>query len=222
MNNDASGLPEVLSIEEIQNHYDLLDADEAEAPKIQKKIGRPPKKSRPHTEIWGMPDRAILSEDEASIYVGLSPSKMADLRRQGKGPRFTQYPVKEDATGTNVPVKYIVEHLKAWQNEYTFSDVRDAAVKRGLAFATLNISLVSMDDLEPFFIEVASGKIEAHARLIGPDDYYDYHPNPKYKLVWLPWSLAYNSKWCSEGNQAIYSRVCVPVLKSLSERTTKS
>lgn len=101
-------------------------------------------KARMRAEIASWNDDTTLESDLACVYLGMSPTKLEELRAtDGQGPRILKYPDK-NAKGRNQPVLYKLGDLRDYQRRCSSSGSFEAAKK---AYGMTGF----MTTLNPFF-----------------------------------------------------------------------
>lgn len=101
-------------------------------------------KARMRAEIATWNDDTTLEADLACVYLGMSPTKLEELRAtDGQGPKILKYPDK-NAKGRNQPVLYKLGDLRDYQRRCSSSGSFDAAKK---AYGMTGF----MTTLNPFF-----------------------------------------------------------------------
>jgi hypothetical protein len=61
-----------------------------------------------------IPQQKYLSEEAATVYLGVSPLTMRRWRCQGVGPSYCKL-----GPGRNAPVRYLIEQLDEWVTRVT-------------------------------------------------------------------------------------------------------
>lgn len=148
-------------------------------------------KARMRAEIASWNDDTTLESDLACVYLGLSPTKLEELRAtDGQGPKILKYPDK-NAKGRNRPVLYKLGELRDYQHRCTSSGSFDAAKK---AYGMTGF----MATLNPFF-----AKPEPRGRFSLLGDAWDDGDDEGAELLRLVMSGELSIAWLSPADAAV-------------------
>lgn len=172
-------------------------------------------KARMRAEIASWNDDTTLEADLACVYLGMSPTKLEELRAtDGQGPKILKYPDK-NAKGRNQPVLYKLGELRDYQRRCSSSGSFDAAKK---AYGMTGF----MTTLNPFF-----AKPEPKGRFFVLGDAWDEDDDEGAELlkraaggelsvVWLSPADAAVATW---QNPAKHKELAEAWLRTLSEES---
>lgn len=152
--------------------------------------------------IAGWNDDTTVDSEMAALYLGLSESKLAELRGssnkakagdEAAGPPLIKY-FDKGAAGQNQPVLYKLRDLREYQKKSTASDSFNAALNAGLAgWTTMR---------QPFFAELDKRRqplaLEAHAWDMGDpkrEGFFAALANGSTRVVWITPAEAAGSRW---------------------------
>lgn len=152
--------------------------------------------------IAGWNDDTTVDSEMAALYLGISESKLAELRgsanqaksgQEAGGPPLIKY-FDKGAAGQNQPVLYKLRDLREYQEKSTASDSFNAALNAGLAGWTAM--------RQPFFAELERRRqplvLEAHAwDMDDPkrEGYFASLANGSMRVVWITPAEAAGSRW---------------------------
>jgi hypothetical protein len=111
-----------------------------------------------------LPDDATISNDLASLYLGISPSTLGAMRQAGEGPPYVQYNIP-GTKARNQKVNYQMGDLRIYRESKKVGSTMAAAQVRGLCFT----SIPEMLTPEPFFMQ--GGQIWHHALDCSREDF---------------------------------------------------
>lgn len=154
-------------------------------------------------EISSLPDDAILSADHAALFLGVSSKTLARLRQSNDGPVYIQYP-QSGTKARNQRVNYTMSSLRDWRNRHTVTSSMDAAVKRGLAFASISDLITP----QPFW--VINNRVSNHSFCTSIEELRTHLKNKEATVEFMTWDKAFSKQWID--NQA---------RQSFSDRYTK-
>lgn len=219
-------------------------AEQAEEPvsvKKQKTGGRVKKsldqlmsEARIRNEIAGMNDDTALPEELAAIYLGISVSELAEMRKPPKKaaksadskspPRLKMLkPIRDGAVGQNQKVLYKLGHLRAYQESITVESSFQAAVVGGIyGFMTIQA---------PFFAQLKTRSDRGRVTLLAKAwDKADRRWAERFKAlfdgklraVWMTPAEAIHCVWGSESQHKEFAKPWLALLKEEARATKAS
>ena len=200
--------------------------------RVKKSLDQLMAQARMSDEIAGMNDDTTLPEELAAIYLCISVSELAELRKapkkakrpefgarasvaDAKSPRLKMLkPIRDGAVGQNQKVFYKLAHLRAYQESITVESSFEAAVKGGLyGFVTIRA---------PFFAKPPARADRGRTILIAKawdkadgqwakrfKDVFD----GKLRAVWLTPAEAASSRWMATSAHKAFAKLWLAALE---------
>lgn len=220
-----------MSVEAVESEQDVETAPakkQKTGGRVKKSLDQLMSEARIRNEIAGMNDDTTLPEELAAIYLGISVSELAEMRKPPKKvaksaapskapplPRLKMIkPIREGAVGQNQKVLYKLGHLRAYQESITVESSFDAAVVGGIyGFMTIQA---------PFFAKPATRSDRGRATLVGKAwDKADPHWGERFKAlfdgklraVWMTPAEAASSRWAKLADHRKFAKPWLAVLK---------
>lgn len=159
-------------------------------------------------EIASLPDSAILSAEHAALFLGISAKTLARLRQAGDGPAYIQYP-QSGTKARNQRVNYTMNGLKIWRDKHTVISTMDAAVKRGLAFASISDLITP----QPFW--VINNQVTNHVFCSTPEQFRENLNNPEATVSFMTWDAALGKQWINNQAREPFFNSYTKLLKGL-------
>lgn len=219
-----------MSVEAVESEQDVETAPakkQKTGGRVKKSLDQLMSEARIRNEIAGMNDDTTLPEELAAIYLGISVSELAEMRKPPKKvpkssaaskapplPRLKMLkPIREGAVGQNQKVLYKMGHLRAYQDSITVDSSFEAAVVSGLyGFMTIQA---------PFFAKLETRSDRGRVSLLGIAwDKADTRWGERFKAlfdgklraVWMTPAEAASSRWA---NLADHKKFAKPMLAAL-------
>ncbi len=187
-------------------------------------------------EAWGLfnglPGEASIPPELAAVFLGVSERKLARMRASGEGPPYLQYP-EGDSVKRNQRVNYVLSDLRVWREGSKIKNTMDAAVRRGITFATLP----DLMDEQPFWQrrvlggemphgagQGARALILGHALLTADNAFREWldaslGDNATVELVFLPLAEALRVPWVDPLARAPLHKAYAAVLREEANRS---
>ncbi|PRZ56497.1 hypothetical protein BX589_101147 [Paraburkholderia fungorum] len=187
-------------------------------------------------EAWKLFDRlpaeASIPTELAAVFLGVSERKLARMRASGEGPPYLQYP-EGDTVKRNQRVNYVLSDLRVWREGSKIKNTMDAAVRRGITFATLP----DLMDEQPFWQRrvlggdfpqgsaSASGALILGHALLAPDNAFrewldaSLGDDATVELVFLPLAEALRAPWVDPQTRAPLHKAYAAVLREEANRS---
>lgn len=221
-----------MSVEAVESEQDV---DTAPAKKqktggrVKKSLDQLMSEARIRNEIAGMNDDITLPEELAAIYLGISVSELAEMRKPPKKvpksaagskapplPRLKMLkPIREGAVGQNQKVLYKLGHLRAYQESITVDSSFEAAVVGGLyGFMTIQA---------PFFAKPESRSDRGRVTLLAKAwdkadprwaDRFKALFDGKLRAVWMTPAEAATCRWANLADHKKFAKPLLAALKS--------
>ena len=200
--------------------------------RVKKSLDQLMSEARIRNEIAGMNDDTTLPEELAAIYLGISVSELAEMRKPAKRadksavaskttplPRLKMLkPIREGAVGQNQKVLYKLGHLRAYQESITVDSSFEAAVVGGLyGFMTIQA---------PFFAKPETrsdrGRVTLLAKAWDKADprwaeRFKALFDGKLRAVWMTPAEAASCRWA---NLADHKKFAKPLLAALKNEAS--
>lgn len=200
--------------------------------RVKKSLDQLMSEARIRNEIAGMNNDTTLPEELAAIYLGISVSELAEMRKPPKKaaksaaalkapplPRLKMIkPIREGAVGQNQKVLYKMGHLRAYQDSITVDSSFEAAVVGGLyGFMTIQA---------PFFAKPETRSDRGRMTLLAKAwDKADPRWGERFKAlfdgklraVWMTPAEAASSRWA---NLADHKKFAMPMLAALKSEAS--
>lgn len=120
---------------------------------------------RERVELWkdlgiegDIPEGVTLTNEEASIYLGIGEKTLARMRADKTGPTYIQPQTKTGSKARNQKVFYKVKALKAWQKQHEHDSTIDVLIDRGILVFD---SLADLMKPQPFFVRTVQTKTKS-------------------------------------------------------------
>lgn len=194
--------------------------------RVKKSLDQLMSEARIRNEIAGMNDDTALPEELAAIYLGISVSELAEMRKPPKKaaksedskspPRLKMLkPIRDGAVGQNQKVLYKLGHLRAYQESITVESSFQAAVVGGIyGFMTIHA---------PFFAKPETrsdrGRVTVLAKAWDKADprwaeRFRALFDGKLRAVWMTPAEAASSRWANLADHKKFAKPLLVALKS--------
>ena len=220
-----------MSVETVESEEDVETAPakkQKTGGRVKKSLDQLMSEARFRNEIAGMNDDTTLPEELAAIYLGISVSELAEMRKPSKKaakssaaskaptlPRLKMLkPIREGAVGQNQKVLYKLGHLRAYQESITVESSFEAAVVGGIyGFMTIQA---------PFFAKRTTRSDRGHVTLLGKAwDKADPRWAERFKAlfdgelqaVWMTPADAASCRWANLADHKKFSKPWLVLLK---------
>jgi hypothetical protein len=158
-------------------------------------------------EVMDVMDRLARLHDDANVppalaalWLGRSEKTLERWRGEKTGPLYTQ----PDGMGRNAKCTYRMGDLRAWRDANKVSSTMEAAVRRGMAFATV----LDLAEDHPFLRRAVSDMLIGHALVRTKESLAALLSDDTVEVVWMSAFDAMCLAWDDVAVRREYQRDC--------------